>query len=285
MAGPLIARPGQGTSPWDAIKLGAELPGPGGVAAAGDPKLAMGALEELVAALRAGKAVNPKELPRLLQGIAKALGRRARGQKDFTQVPDVLASKPLDSTLQGVLKHNGGAPFPAAPPRPIPPVGGSLAQAVQGGKAATHPGLGSWIAGILGGGAAGYGLSQLGGGEESPAGLPPGAELLMPSHASTRPARPSGARPRRPGMPSLPGVSDGLPEGLGEMFAAPTDEESRMPEQELSGRNPAMGMDTFFPDGQMNSVRDALGFTGNQQMAPRKKNFLQAILGKLQEEL
>lgn len=265
-----------------------------GAAGAGS-QLAMGALEDLVAALRAGKAVNPKELPRLMQGIAKGLGRRARGQKNLTQVPDVLNAAPLDSTLQQAVRGGGAAPFPLAPPRPMPPPGftkpiSGLAQGaddVVGQAAAGGKGFGKILAGLAGAGAVGYGMSQMGddSGEADTTGIPPEARKLMAiSHAQGGPQKAgpaSGGGRKRLGLPPLPGIQTGVPRGLGESFGTPSDDSLAMEEEVLQGRNPTAGNSFFDATGGRSSQNALLGNMTEQQLDPKKKSLLQALLGGL----
>ncbi len=297
-----IARPGQGNSTWDAIKLGGELPGPGGMAAEGS-SLASGALSELVNAIRSGKATNPAAVKALLREITGVMGK-SRGAKNLTQVgPDILDAAPLDSTLQMALRGKipqqaaGGAQklLGAGSPGgelvkssagPLAKMGGALEGEILGevapttGNAATHPGLMQYILGILGGGAAGYGLSQMGGDEE-PSGPPLGAELLMRSNTAGKPSTGrSGAR-KRPGMPQLPGVVDGLPEELGESFDAPSEEQMEIPQELLQGRNPTSGMSFFDATGGRSSENAMLGDVSGQRPTQKKKSLMQAILGGL----
>ncbi len=282
-----IARPGQGNSTWDAIKLGGELPGPAGMAAEGS-SLASGALSELVNAIRSGKATNPAAVKALLREITGVMGR-SRGAKNLTQVgPDILDVAPLNSTLQTALRGGGGAPFPLAPPRPMLPPGGVSALGQGADEAA---GLLAKLKGLMtgrnaamaaGGTAAGLGLGALLGGEdETEQGPPLGAELLMRSNTAGKPSTSrSGAR-KRSGMPQLPGVIDGFPEELGESFDAPSEEQMEIPQELLQGRNPTSGMSFFDATGGRSSENAMLGDVSGQRLPQKKKSLMQAILGGL----
>lgn len=136
-----------------------------------------------------------------------------------------------------------------------------------------------------GGTATGLGISALlEMGEITPQQPPPGAQVPTPSHApTTRPKASGGGRGVHVCPPdrSRRGAASGMRIQFGGLQQL--DEESQMPEEVLQGaevRNPATEMDQFFPDGQMN-VRDAMSFTGKQQLDPKKKSLIQAILGGL----
>lgn len=249
MAGPMITRPGQGQSPWDALKLGLELPGPAGMATA--PKaatqLAAGALEEIVKGMRAGKKFDPAALKQLITEIQAKLGSRV-GTKGLVDVAQQGGVQPLNPALQRALSGMGGQMPQGAAQKLlgagqsggalVPQGGGALARQGLGG-ALTRTGapmegeiLGEAVGGaaktanpwlrrlamLAAGTGAGYGLSQMSGDETEAAGPPPGAELLMASHGGPKPGRIPRPKPQ-PRMPELPGMAEGLPEGFGEQFA------------------------------------------------------------------
>jgi hypothetical protein len=258
--------------------------GPGKTAAATMLKT----LATLVEGVREGR-IKPNQVAMIMKQIQAKMGA----------VPQLSARghAPMDGALQAAITRSGGAaPFPQAAAKIAPEAAQDALSAFTAARSAAPAptaagGLGfkSFLKTLLGGGAigaaGGYAASQMGdedGDEES--GLPPGAELMMASHAKgAKPRMQSNGMPRKRPL-DLSGIlaaTSGVPEGLGSEEETPMD--GYAGEEILTGRNPTAGKNFYETQ---TSEQSMLGPGPRQSLGgKKKKNLLRAILGGLMTQV